>query len=365
MVYDICNIITNEFYSILARPKSFKMRFKPAQNYPLDLYYLMDLTWSMKAHQERLVGMGEQLGSSLLNLTSNYRVAFGSFADKPIMPYIWPGHEENPCAPEQFTCEPTYVFRHRLNFTSNTNEFIEGVQKSNVTANADNLEGALEALMQVLVCSEQMDWNDNARKIVVVATDGSLHFAGDGKLSGIVKPNDKKCHLDNNGQYLGAFMSDYPSIAEIYNELLEQKINVIFAVIDEIYQYDQLHFLTQDVTSVGRLEIDSSNILELVENGYNKFFQKTHFKDNAPDYIKLNYATNCGMLNEKIKYTNKCENIEIGKEYEFIINLELLRYPPKNEVLRFRIITNLQFILNYIFRKQLQFELRKHHSMKV
>lgn len=30
------------------------------------------------------------------------------------------------------------------------------------------------------------------------STDAGFHFAGDGKLGGIVLPNDGKCHLENN-----------------------------------------------------------------------------------------------------------------------------------------------------------------------
>lgn len=51
-----------------------KMTYKPAKNYPLDLYYLMDLTFSMKSHKAKLVNIGNRLANSLDSLTNgNYR----------------------------------------------------------------------------------------------------------------------------------------------------------------------------------------------------------------------------------------------------------------------------------------------------
>lgn len=134
------------------------MIYRPAKNYPLDLYYLMDLTWSMKDDKQTLVNVGNDLVNTLLNLTENYRMGFGSFADKPSMPFILPGEklQENPCAPDQDICEPTYSYRHRLSLTRNISEFINKVNGSDVTANLDNLEGGLDALMQILVCESQV-----------------------------------------------------------------------------------------------------------------------------------------------------------------------------------------------------------------
>jgi hypothetical protein len=36
---------------------------------------------------------------------------------------------------------------------------------------------------------------------LLFSTDSEFHYAGDGKLGGIVEPNDGKCHLDDNGEY--------------------------------------------------------------------------------------------------------------------------------------------------------------------
>lgn len=97
------------------------------RNYPLDLYYLMDLTWSMKDDKDTLVSLGWNMTDKLGMFTSNYRLGFGSYADKPLMPFIFPGHEDNPCKSEHSVCSPVYSFRHRLRLTDDIRLFVREV----------------------------------------------------------------------------------------------------------------------------------------------------------------------------------------------------------------------------------------------
>lgn len=182
--------------------------------------------------------------------------------------------------------------------------------------------------MQILVCRDKIGWNDKARKIIVFASDGQMHFAGDGLLAGIIEKNDKRCHLNADGEYMTSLEYDYPSLEEIYRELLRTKISVIFAVTKEVlHHYDQLHLVMEEITSVGQLATDSSNILQLVEHGFAEAVKRAVFQDNAPDYIKIEYKTKCGEKYETPQETNKCDNIEIGNEYEFFVSLTLIDYP--------------------------------------
>jgi integrin beta 1 len=188
--------------------------------------------------------------------------------------------------------------------------------------------GGLDALMQVLVCRDEIGWNDKTRKIVIFASDGPMHFAGDGLLAGLVKKNDKTCHLNSNGDYMASLEYDYPSLEEIYRELLKSKVSVVFAVTSEvIYHYDQMHEIMEEITSVGQLAEDSSNILQLVEHGFKQAVKRAQFQDDAPDYLRVEYRTRCGDKFETPQETNKCDNIEIGKEYDFDVSITLLRYP--------------------------------------
>lgn len=190
------------------------------------------------------------------------------------------------------------------------------------------LEGGLDALMQILVCRDEIGWSEKTRKIIVFASDGLIHFAGDGLLAGIIRRNDKRCHLNEKGDYMASLEYDYPSLEEIYRELVKKKMSVIFAVTNEvIFHYDRMHEVMEEITSVGKLESDSSNILQLIEQGFKDAVKRAQFQDDAPDYIRVEFKTRCGEKYETLRDTNKCDNIELGKEYEFDVELTLLHYP--------------------------------------
>ena len=62
--------------------------FRKIIDYPLDLYYVMDLSNSMKDDLEKLQSLGTRLISSIkANITENFQVGFGSFVDKVMMPF--------------------------------------------------------------------------------------------------------------------------------------------------------------------------------------------------------------------------------------------------------------------------------------
>jgi integrin beta 1 len=89
----------------------------------------MDLTFSMKQDLKTLINLGSELTTTLAKLTQNYRIAFGSYVDKLAMPfYSMTDREiENPCIIENENCERGYLFKHRREFTNDTDEFIKEV----------------------------------------------------------------------------------------------------------------------------------------------------------------------------------------------------------------------------------------------
>ncbi|GBP40030.1 Integrin beta-nu [Eumeta japonica] len=321
--------------------KKIKFSYRPAKNYPLDLYYLMDLTWSMKDDKETLVSLRDDLPEMLRNLTDNFRLGFGSFAEKPLMPYtsMDARRKANPCAAEGEACESTYSFKHHLSLTSEVNEFIEKVNKSVVTANLDNAEAQLEALMQVVACGARLGWSQRSRKIVILLSDGLMHTAGDGKLGGAVLRNDETCHLDENGYYSEADVYDYPSIAQIYRLLDKHKVNVIFAVTENVKQhYDNLHKVLDEFTYVAKLESDSSNILKLVKRGYEDIVSVVNFEDDSgAGPINVKYFSDCGVEDGPMRETTKCSGVEYGMtlNYEAHIRLDkCVEYKNMQQILK-------------------------------
>lgn len=67
---------------------SLNMRYSQAIDYPVDLYYLMDLSKSMEDDKDKLSALGDKLSETMRNITSNFRLGFGSFVDKVLMPYV-------------------------------------------------------------------------------------------------------------------------------------------------------------------------------------------------------------------------------------------------------------------------------------
>ena len=87
-------------------------------------------------------------------------------------------------------------FQHQMSLVRDGSLFTERVSRAPISGNIDNPEGGLDALMQVMVCGERIGWRENSRKIIIVATDRDFHTAMDGKLAGILEPNDGQCHLN-------------------------------------------------------------------------------------------------------------------------------------------------------------------------
>lgn len=70
------------------------------EDYPVDLYYLMDLSYSMKDDLIRLQILGNKLAETMGKTTSKLRMGFGAFVDKTSYPYTieYPaGSVQNPC----------------------------------------------------------------------------------------------------------------------------------------------------------------------------------------------------------------------------------------------------------------------------
>lgn len=77
----------------------FEMQVRQVEDYPVDLYYLMDLSLSMKDDLDTIRNLGTKLALEMGKLTSNFRLGFGSFVDKNMSPFSYtaPKYQENPC----------------------------------------------------------------------------------------------------------------------------------------------------------------------------------------------------------------------------------------------------------------------------
>lgn len=55
-------------------PQEFKVEFKRAEGYPIDLYYLMDLSYSMKDDLDKIKNLGQAILDNLKKATKTVRI---------------------------------------------------------------------------------------------------------------------------------------------------------------------------------------------------------------------------------------------------------------------------------------------------
>eukprot|EP00058_Branchiostoma_floridae_P023296 XP_002608786.1 hypothetical protein BRAFLDRAFT_89650 [Branchiostoma floridae] len=192
------------------------------KDYPADLYYLMDLSDSMKDDLENLQGLATTLTTELRKLTKNFNVGFGAFVDKTVSPYV-------------DTSPANYI--NALSLTDDEDLFNDEIEKIRSSGNLDAAEGGFDGMLQALVCRDKIGWREASTHIILYASDAQFHSAGDGKLGGIVQKNDEKCHLDIKGKYMEEFANsqDYPSISQI-RSLLEATNTLLIFAVDKKYQ---------------------------------------------------------------------------------------------------------------------------------
>ncbi|KAL4222041.1 Integrin beta-1 [Mactra antiquata] len=307
------------------KPEKFNLTFRLAENYPVDLYYLMDLSNSMADDKEKLAALGNKIADSMSNITKNFRLGFGSFVDKVVMPYVStvPSKLQSPCN----GCEPPYSFKNQLKLDIDTAKFEDYVRKANVSGNLDAPEGGFDAIMQAVMCKNQIGWRNVSRKLLLFSTDAGFHFAGDGKLGGIVKPNDGRCHLNRDGKYTEAENQDYPSVSQISTKIRENSINMIFAVVeDQLPVYNRLSQYIEG-SEATKLANDSSNIVEVIKNNYKRITSKVQMNTQFAENITVKFKSSCkgGEFSE----TNSCDDLSIGDSVTFEVAVSVSDCPTE------------------------------------
>uniref|UniRef100_A0A4W3HW67 Integrin beta n=1 Tax=Callorhinchus milii TaxID=7868 RepID=A0A4W3HW67_CALMI len=314
-------------------PQTFPLYFKRAEDYPIDLYYLMDLSFSMKDDLENVKRLGTELKNEMQKITSDFRIGFGSFVDKTVMPYIstTPAKRKNPCTNGE-ECTSPFSYKNVLPLTNDSSMFNDLVSNQTISGNLDSPEGGFDAIMQVAVCGEKIGWR-NVTRLLVFSTDAGFHFAGDGKLGGIVLPNDGRCHLNTQGLYTMSDYYDYPSIAHLVQKLGDNNIQPIFAVTEEFKGvYKALHDLIPK-SEVGVLSSNSSNVIKLILDAYHALSSEVILENNKlPEGVTIDYIAHC-KNNTVYKGENgrKCSGIQIGDAVSFNISITARKCPSKRE----------------------------------
>ncbi|XP_014600603.1 PREDICTED: integrin beta-PS-like [Polistes canadensis] len=311
------------------------LKYSQAEDYPVDLYFLMDISFTMRVYKEKLSKLAVKLQSAMKKLTSNFRLGFGSFVDKVVLPMSKTQKSwlKNPCYSKykRTYCVPSYGFKHQLSLTDNAILFQDRVMKTPHSANNDIPEGCFDALMQAIVCSNEIGWREKARHLLVLSTDGIFHLAGDGKLAGIVEPNDCQCHLDEQGYYSHSLLQDYPSIAQIAKKSREHNVNIIFALpLKKNNKYYRIYQNLSEIisgSSIDTMEGNGENIVALISRQYEQLVSSVSIMDNAPNFINVKYYSRCLNATEKLMEWQECGGLRVGNVVEFEIVLKAFECP--------------------------------------
>ncbi|KAH9520115.1 Integrin beta-1 [Bulinus truncatus] len=309
-----------------------RMTFRAANNFPVDLYFLFDNSKSMQPYIQDLGSLAENIGKSIGNISRNFQMGYGVFQDKVILPFTdtTPVKLANPClsASKQDVCSPPFEFQHLLNMTKNTQLFTKKVKETNITGNLDHPEGSLDAIMQSVTCKEKIGWRSTSRKLLIFASNDRFHLAGDGRLAGIVIPNDGMCHLDKDYKYSKELEQDYPSVSQIRKVIIENEVHVIFAVKDQKELFEKLsEKVPQSVVETLAKADQSSNrnMQEIIEKKYKEMISVVEMKHTNTPGVDVRIKAKSSIC--ETKDTNVCKGIKIGDEIEFDVEIKLTECP--------------------------------------
>ncbi|XP_064401287.1 integrin beta-1-like [Halichondria panicea] len=321
-------------------PMTIPLSVRPARNFPVDIYLLMDLSLSMNDDLENLKLFGDELSRAVNGISSEFRVGFGSFVDKRVAPFVREGVRflQNPCVDNSNfpnVCVSTYSYRHHVSLTPNETFFNEQVQLQNISGNQDSPEGGFDGFLQAIVCTNLIGWRSVSRKLLIYITDAGFHIAGDGKLGGIVLPHDGKCRMNGTRaplDYNDWITLDYPSVGQVAQALRDNGIIPIFAAeARALPAYEALvRELGRGVS--GSLTDNSDNIVNLVRESYNNISQRIVFNtDQVPSGVVVNInPTNCpGPVVGGI-----CTGVLIENNATFNVVITLQECTPDNIVSR-------------------------------
>ncbi|XP_004608161.2 integrin beta-6 [Sorex araneus] len=305
--------------------QTLQVQVRQTEDYPVDLYYLMDLSASMDDDLNTIKKLGSLLSKEMSKLTSNFRLGFGSFVEKPVSPFIKTTPEEisNPCSSIPYLCLPTFGFKHILPLTKDAEKFNEIVKNQKISANIDTPEGGFDAIMQAAVCKEKIGWRNDSLHLLVFVSDADSHFGMDSKLAGIVIPNDGLCHLDNKNEYSMSTVLEYPTIGQLIDKLVQNNVLLIFAVTQEqVHLYENYAKLIPGAT-VGLLQKDSGNILQLIISAYEEIRSEVELEIlGDTEGLNLSFMAICNN-GTVFPHQKKCSHMKVGDTASFNVTVSI------------------------------------------
>ncbi|XP_069770547.1 integrin beta-1-like isoform X2 [Narcine bancroftii] len=318
-------------------PQTFSLNFKRAENYPFDLYFLVDLSLLSENDLDNMKMLGIELKRKMKKITSDFRIGYGTI--------------ESTSCPGGKTCAGRSRFKNLVRLTNNKSEYSKHVSKQTISGGLNSPAEAADAIMQAAICRDEIGWR-NATRLLVFYTNGELHFAGNNTKSRIL-PNED-CHLDIQGVYLGNRHQNYPSIAQLARKLHDNKIQLLFAVKEKFKDVYKALQVRIPMSEVGVQTSNSRNAIGLIDAYHALSSDVILDNSKLPEGVSIHYTAYC--KNNTIQTGQngrKCSGIKVGEEVRFSITITAKKCPNNGqktavEIKPLGFTENVEIMLNFV-----------------
>ncbi|KAL2081537.1 hypothetical protein ACEWY4_023390 [Coilia grayii] len=203
------------------RAHTFQVHVKPQRKQKaVDVYFLTSLSANNrgKGHRAKLLAEKALTGIAKSNPELEvHTLGYGLFGHTNVT-----DKEQKQCEEAGEVCEPELYVTHSSAAPLDLSHWHRPWRT----------EGGLQALMQVALCKDVVNWGQNDR-IVIYATDGTYQVAPEAE-----SVNSSMCQMNNSRIQTKISL---PSVSELRKVLLENNIQVIFAVpFDYLHEYGSL-----------------------------------------------------------------------------------------------------------------------------
>ncbi len=211
----------------------------------INIAFAQDLSGSFSDDIDNVTALVPDIVSSVQSFSSSAAFAVTSYVDKPVA---------------GFGSGADYPYRTDLSMTTDAAAIQAAYANLTILGGGDGQESQLEALLQIANREEEVGFDSNSNRIVVLFTDADYHRAGDFSTA---PPNNGDDQLDGTPPGTG---EDYPTVEQVRLALLNAGILPIFAVTSsQIGNYNNLvgQF---GFGSVVQLASDSANVLTAIDS---------------------------------------------------------------------------------------------------